>query len=176
MILKVLIRPEYWEKILRDKKTGWEYLVKYGLSFALIGPTLSFFSLRLQSGYPVQKAFLYSVTTYLMDLLMIIVFSYTISKLFKKELNPILKFYTIVNIPIWLSDIVDIYQPLRILSNAGLLYSFYVLWTGSKYLNIRKFYLFIAVIHIFLYVINALVSELIATNPILKKLFTTTGF
>ncbi|WP_097001052.1 YIP1 family protein [Persephonella hydrogeniphila] len=169
-MLKVLIKPDYWKYIFKDGKTGWHYLAKYGLSFALIGPILSFFSLTSQSNYSMQKALLYSTTTYFMDILMIIIFSYTISKILKKDLNQILKFYTVVNIPIWISDVVDIYQPLRILSNVGLIYSFYVLWTGSGFVTIKKYYFFIAIFHILLYIINAFLSELIATNPILKAL------
>lgn len=170
-IFKVLIKPrEYLGNIFSDKKSGWQYFFVYGFTFALIGPVLSFYSLTYQLSYSPDRTILYSLTTYFMDLLIVIIFSFLLSVLFGVKFEKILKFYVVVNIPVWIGDIFDIYQPLRILSNLGFIYSFYILWIGIKILNLRKQAVFIIGLHLILYVLNALLSEMIATNPLLLKI------
>ncbi len=170
-VLKALIKPkEYIGNIFSDKKSGWYYFFVYGFTFALIGPVLSLYSLIFQMSYSFNKAVLYSLTTYFMDLLTVIIFSFLLSVLSGLNFEKILKFYVVVNIPVWIGDIFDIYQPIRILSNLGFLYSFYVLWVGTGILNLRKQAVFIIGLHLILYVLNALLSEMIATNPLLLKI------
>ncbi len=170
-VLKALIKPkEYIGNIFSDKKSGWYHFFVYGFTFALIGPVLSLYSLIFQMSYSFNKAVLYSLTTYFMDLLTVIIFSFLLSVLSDLNFEKILKFYVVVNIPVWIGDIFDIYQPIRILSSLGFLYSFYVLWIGIGTLNLRKQAVFIIGLHLILYVLNALLSEMIATNPLLLKI------
>ncbi|NPA54437.1 MAG: hypothetical protein GXO21_07200 [Aquificae bacterium] len=170
VVLKLLFKPgEYWEEYLSLENSGWKYLIKYGLTLALIGPVLSFFSLKLQEGYSDIDALVYSVTTYFMDIATVIVFSFITSRFLKVDFSLLMKIYVGVNFPIWLSDIVDIYQPLRFLSNIGLLYSFYILWSGLGFIKQKDKFIWTALIHLVLYVSNATISELIATSPLVKK-------
>ncbi|NPA12669.1 MAG: hypothetical protein GXO45_01640 [Aquificae bacterium] len=148
---------------------GWQVFFRYGITFALIGPVLSFYSITTQTGHSWQKALLYSITTYILDLAVVVVFSAVLSKILKIPFSKMLSVYTVVNIPIWLSDIVDIYQPARILSSVGLLYSFVVLFRGLNFLR-GEGYILACVLHIILYTLNSLVAEMIVANPILAKL------
>ena len=171
MILKAVFLPKkYIKRYTSDNQTGWDYFFRYALTFGLIGPVLSFYSLTTQMKYSIGKAFLYSITTYLMDLLVVLIFSYFVFRFFKKDFHRVLKMYILVNIPIWLSDISDIYQPLRILSNIGLIYSFYLLYRGLEIIGLKKRFFILSVFHLILYVMDAVLSEIIATNPILLKL------
>jgi hypothetical protein len=72
---------------------------------------------------------------------------------------------TLIYIPIWLSDVFDAEQKLRVFSNLGLIVSFFVI-----YKFFREEFLKISVYHLILYVLNAAVSEWIATNPLLKTI------
>jgi len=171
LILKGVFLPnKYLKKYISDNQSGWDYFIKYALTFGLIGPVLSFYSLTTQMKYSIGKAFLYSVTTYFMDLLVVLVFSYLVFRLFERDFHKTLKMYVLVNIPIWLSDIFDIYQPLRILSNVGLIYSFYILYKVLESIDLKKKFIILSVFHLVLYVIDAVLSEIIATNPVLLKL------
>ncbi len=182
--ISLLINPtKTWEELFKSRESKTDLFLNYGFTFALIGPVLSFYSLYFQENYQIKKVLTYSLTTYILDLMTVIVLSifvFSIFKLFKniKNYDTAFKISLFIYIPIWLSDIVDIYQPLRILSNLGLIYSFFILYKGLEVLfnlHLRNkkdliFFTSIAVIHLVLYVLNAFVSELIVTNPILKSL------
>ncbi len=171
-----------WQSIFQEKDTGFSVFKEYGLRLALIGPFLSFYSLYFEENYSIPHALTYSISTYILDLVSVIIFAFIFSKISEKYFYSInfdtaLKFITYVNVPIWLSDIVDIYQPLRILSNLGLIYSFYLLYTGIVYLgknqsglDIKRFFIICSGIHLGIYMLNALISEMIAMNPLMKKL------
>jgi len=171
-VIKLLLKPDkYWKDYLSLYSTGREYLIKQALPLATVGPLLSFYSLQAQEGYATEVAFLYSATTYVMDILTVIVFAFILSKTAKKEMDTAVKLSVGTNIPVWLSDVVDIYQPLRILSSLGLFYSIYLLWTGLEAVGLKKYRAFAVVLHLSLYLINAFLSELIALNPLVKEFF-----
>ncbi len=179
----LLIYPyKTWEEIFRAKESKFDLFLNYGITFALIGPVLSFYSLFFQENYPIKKVLTYSLTTYILDLITVLVLSVFVFLIFKffnksKNFDYAFKIALFIYIPIWISDFVDIYQPLRILSNLGLIYSFYVLYKGLQFLfniDLRQktdfiFYSSIIGIHFLLYVLNAIISEVIATNPVLKE-------
>lgn len=167
-VIRFIFQPsKYWPEFERDKSSWQGYFFKYALTFGLIGPVLSFISLK---DIFFQKAIIYAPATYIADMTVLFVFSFLVSKLLKIDFPTVMKFYILVNIPIWLSDIFDIYQPLRVLSNLGFLYSFYLLYIGLKFFKKEKYILPVFVIHLVLYVLDAVLSEIIATNPILKKM------
>ena len=167
-VIRFIFQPsKYWPEFERDKSSWQGYFLKYALIFGLIGPVLSFISLKDIS---FQKAVIYAPTTYIADMTVLFIFSSLAAKLLKIDFSTVMKFYILVNIPIWLSDIFDIYQPLRVLSNLGFLYSFYLLYIGLKFFKKEKYLLPVFVIHLVLYVLDAVLSEIIATNPILKKM------
>jgi len=170
-IFRIILKPDkYVEKLLFDNRSGWYYFFIFGFTFAVIGPILSFYSLISQLEYSMNRALLYSLTTYFMDLLTVIIFSFFISVLSGKNFEKILKSYVIVNIPIWICDVFDIYQPLRVLSNIGFLYSFFLLWVVINIQQLRRYAVFVILLHLILYILNALVSELIATNPLILNI------
>ncbi len=182
-VFNLLIKPsKEWESIIKSRESEIDLFLNYGLTFALIGPVLSFYSLFFKENYPLKKVLTYSSATYILDLLNVIVLSFFVFFIFKilksvRSFEYAFKISLFSYIPIWISDIVDIYQPLRILSNLGLIYSFYILYTGLQYLfkiDIKKkedfsFFILIVVVHVFLYSLNAFVSEMIVTNPVLKE-------
>ena len=173
-IFKLIFKPsEYWPEFEKDRSSWQEYFLKYALTFGLIGPVLSFISLKDIS---FQKAIIYAPVTYIADMTVLFIFSFFTAKLLRMDFSTIMKFYILVNIPIWLSDVFDIYQPLRVLSNIGFLYSFYLLYTGLRFFKKEKYILPVFVIHLVLYVLNAVLSEVIATNPILKKMIKILAF
>jgi len=179
----LIIKPKStWQHIFKLKISKVDLFLNYGLTFALIGPVLSFYSLYIEENYPIKKVLTYSLTTYVLDLLSVLIlasFLFFIFILFKnyKNFDSAFKLSLFIYIPIWLSDIVDIYQPLRILSNVGLIYSLYLLYLGLKIIfdikiSMKKdfiFFIFICSIHLILYILDALFSEIIVTNPVLKE-------
>jgi hypothetical protein len=183
-VFNLLIKPsEAWEEIFKLRESKVDLFLNYGFTFALIGPILSFYSLYFQEKYPIKKVLTYSLTTYILDLITVIILSLLVLlvlRIFKKTKNfdYAFKIALFIYIPIWLSDFVDIYQPLRILSNIGLIYSFFILYKGLKIsfqinLKIKKdltFFLTISGTHLLLYITNAFISELIVTNPFLKTI------
>ena len=181
-IFKILISPKKeWSAVLEGSESGFYIFKKYALTFALIGPVLSFYSLYFTENFSFLNAIIYSITTYVLDLLVVVIFAFIFSKISKNfyfvNFDKSLKFITIVYIVIWLSDIVDIYQPLRILSNVGLIYSFYLLYTGIIHLEkkiekskVNKLFIISSFIHLGLYILDAAISEMIAMNPLLKEM------
>lgn len=182
--IDLLIKPsKAWEEIFRPQESKLDLFLNYGITFALIGPICSFYSLYFQENYPLEKVFTYSLTTYILDLITVLILSVLIFLIFKyfqksRYFDYAFKIALFIYIPIWFSDFVDIYQPLRILSNLGLIYSFFILYKGLQVLfdiDLKRkqdliFYLSISGIHILLYALNAAVSEMIVTNPILKEI------
>ncbi len=170
ILLKILLKPKkYWPEYIKSDVPGIKVFIYYAPVFALIGPFLSYFSLTA-SGYSSSRAVLYSITTYILDLAVVFIFSCIFSKISRLTPDTVLKIYTAVNIPIWLSDVVDIYQPARILSNIGFIYSFYLLWVSLQTVNKSRIFIHGGFLHLFLYAGNAVISELIATNPLILKL------
>ncbi len=102
-----------------------------------IGPTLSFFSLTTQSGYSESRALFYSVATYLLDLLSIAVFAIVLNKMENLSLEKAIQISIIVYISLWLFDVVDLFQPLRPLSNLGLIFSLWLLYRKLKTLGLE---------------------------------------
>jgi len=181
-IFNLIFSPKNeWNKIFQEDSTGFSVFKEYGLRLALIGPFLSFYSLYFEENYSISTTLLYSITTYILDLLSVLIFAFILSKISKNygqqiNFDTALKFITFIYVPIWLSDVVDIYQPLRILSNIGLIYSFYLLYTGltnlikNENLDIKKFFIICSGIHLGIYVLDALISEIIVMNPLIKDL------
>jgi len=145
-------------------------VIKVGLILALIGPTLSFFSLILQLNYPSYKALFYALTTYVLDIAVTFIFGVYLSRTSSLSLYKSLKISFVANYPVWICDIFDIYQPLRILSNIGILFGIAFLFKKLSDYKDGKYAIFSIIIYILLYILDSIVSELIATNPILKTL------
>ena len=168
LILKAIINPKnYFCIYLNNDFSGKFVFFRYGIFIALIGPVLSLYSLTTQSGYSLDKSLIYGIITYFMDLIVVVLFSIIISFLEKVSVDNVLKAYVLVNILIWFFDVFDIYQPLRIVTNVGFFYSFYLLWIGLGCLRINMKILFL-VMHGIFYVVNAFLSEFMALNPLIR--------
>jgi len=131
-----------------------------------IGPILSFYSLQTQLNYSWKIALTYSIATYFVDLIVVVIFAYFLNKLvyknnFSQSLTLSLKFHYFL----WIFDIFDIYQPLRILSNIWLLVWFFYLRFKLKNIKFDKFVIII-VTYLILYGINSLIAESIAPSNI----------
>ncbi len=169
--LSVVLHPEkFWIEIY-SRKISYKFVAKYVFLLALIGPVLSIISMHFIERIPLNKTILYSVTTYFMDIISVYIYAYFVIKSNKKlDFNTALKITAFASTPIWLSDIVDIYQLLRPLSSLGLLYSLYLLYTAFKVKNAKKdFILFALIIFILLYTLNSLIAESIVQNPFIEK-------
>lgn len=142
---------------------GFLFLLLAWSTLGTIGPFLSYFSLQ-KAGFSEERALTYSVVTFLADLLNVLLLALVIKAQGMKYSEAVEK-ATLIYIPIWLSDVFDAEQKLRVFSNLGLIVSFFVI-----YKFFREEFLKISVYHLILYVLNAAVSEWIATNPLLKTI------
>ncbi|WP_457570175.1 hypothetical protein [Desulfurobacterium sp.] len=135
------------------------------------GPILSFYSLQAQSGYSWERSLAYGVVTFVLDGLNVLLLAFSVKWLcnneylqFRKALSAAVFIY----FPIWLSDVVDLNQSLRVLSNIGLFVSFLFLYSLCK--GKVKNFLILLLLHIIFYALNAAVAEMIALNPLLLRL------
>ena len=108
------------------------------------------------------RALLYSLVTFFLDGLNVLLLSWFIQKFLKKDFNSSLKIAVLVYSPLWLFDIFDVRQELRFLSNLGLVFSFYVLYKLTE----GRVFLKLSAVHTFLYALNGLTAELIASSPL----------
>jgi len=129
-----------------------------------LGPLLSFYSLQ-NAGFSEGRALLYSVVTFFLDGLNVLLLSWFIQKFLKKDFNSSLKIAVLVYSSLWLFDIFDVRQELRFLSNLGLIFSFYVLYKLTE----GKAFLKLSAVHTFLYALNGLTAELIASSPLFSE-------
>ncbi len=132
---------------------------------SLIGPIISYFTLQTQSNYSKYTAILYGIFSLLLDLLSLFIFAFVLKIL--KVKNPLkisLKAYAIM----WIFDIFDLKQNLRFLSNIGFFLSCIYLFNILKVKINLKIYLII--LWISLYILDALICELIASSPIIKAI------
>ena len=165
-ILKVLFNPsESLEEVLR--KSPQTSLI-YAFALASIGSILSFISLYFFEREPVAKVLLYSVVIYALDIISVLLFSFYLSVFLSIKFPQALNISVFASVPVWISDIVDIYQPLRFLSVLGLFYSIYILFLWFRSLSVENKKLHIG-IYVSLYFANALISEAIFKNPLVKK-------
>ena len=169
--LSVVLRPKkFWIEIY-SRKISYQFIAEYVFLFALIGPVLSIISMYFIERIPLNKTVLYSVTTYFMDIISVYIYAFVVKFNKKLDFNTALKITAFASTPIWLSDIVDIYQFLRPLSSLGLLYSLYLLYTAFQVKNAKKdFILFALITFILLYTLNSLIAESIVQNPVIAKL------
>ena len=151
-------------------KLSLKTLFLIALVLALIGPTLSFFSLQSQGNYSEKVAITYAISTYILDFLHLFILGLVINEISNIDLKSSLKIAIFAYYPMWIFDFVDIYQPLRPLSNVGLLISFIVLYKLLKSDLGRNKLIILLMLHLVLYGLNALIAESIATNPVLKKI------
>jgi len=170
--LKVTIFPKkFWLEVFH-RKIPKSFILKYVLTLALIGPVLSLFSMTVIEGITFKKSIFYSITTYIMDIISVYIYAVIIRLLDKEvDLQSSLKISAFGSTPVWLSDIVDIYQPLRPLSTLGLLYSLYIIYMAIK-LKSPKGYRVVGLllfVFIVLYVVNSLIAESIVQNPIVRQ-------
>jgi len=170
--LFILFRPfKTWMYII-NQNVDIKFTILYMLTLASIGPILSFYNITFIEKLPITRAVLYSLTTYILDTTFSILFAYILKTLLKMDNKKALKISIFSQTAIWLSDIVDISQYLRPLSNIGLALSLYSLYFVLK--NIIKtkikYVLILIAVFLFLYIINALISEMILTNPYLKEI------
>ena len=168
----LLIKPRLVIKEVIETKFSLFSILLYMLVLNSIGPLLSIYSMYIKENLPIEKAVIYSVITYILDILSILIFSFFLSKTENNlSYKDSFQFSVIVYTPIWLSDIVDISQYLRPLSSLGLIYSLILLILLFKFLKKDKPYIFISLtVYIILYILDSLIAESIITNPILKKL------
>ncbi len=136
---------------------------------ASIGSILSFISLYFFEREPLEKVIFYSLVIYLLDILSVLLFGFYLAIFLSVKYTEALNISVFATVPVWLSDVVDIYQPLRPLSVLGLFYSVYILFLWFKNLNARnpKFHI---VVYILFYFANALISEAIFKNPLVRKI------
>ncbi len=139
-------------------------------TFGLIGPVLSFYSLMEELKFTYEKALIYSIATFIADFISVIIVSFLFFKITNyKNYNYWLLFYSLIYTIIWGSDIFDISQYLRVFSNLGLILSILILFYILKEKFKNKVYILLA-IHIIFYILDAFISELIATNPLILKI------
>ncbi len=168
MILKAVLFPSGHLGRVFEYRPSFRRLILLSLLTALIGPVLSFYSLTHQLDYTTSRAFLYSITTYSMDLISLFLFSLILRLSFGVRFSEAFTLYVVVNLPLWLADVFDLSQELRFLSNLGFLYSLYVLWVGARVLALPGFR--VISFHAVIYLLNSALSELIATNPVLLRI------
>lgn len=141
----------------------------YAFILASIGSILSFISLYFFEREPLEKVIFYSLVIYLLDILSVLLFAFYLAVFLSVKYTEALNISVFATVPVWLSDVVDIYQPLRPLSVLGLFYSVYILFLWFKNLNARNPKLHI-VMYILFYFANALISEAIFKNPLVRKI------
>ena len=123
-------------------------------------------------GEPLNRVIAYCLLIYFLDILSVFLFTFYLSKVLNMKFIEAFNISVFATVPVWISDIVDIYQPLRPMSVLGLLYSLYILFTWLKDLNVKSAGIHLAV-YVFLYFANALISEAIFKNPLVKKILNT---
>ncbi len=149
-------------------KGFWKNLLLYAFTLGLIGPVLSFFTLQTQAGYGTERALLYAVVSFVADLLSILIFAKVYSRFagsFEEAALESLAAY----LPMWLFDLFDAYQPLRFLSNLGLLVSIFVLnrLMGNRRLT-AKVRLNLITLWVVLYALDGFLSEFIAASSLAR--------
>jgi hypothetical protein len=151
-------------------KSFWKNLLLYTFTLGLIGPVLSFFTLQTQAGYGTERALLYAVVSFIADLLSILMFAKVYSR-FAGSFEEVALESLAAYLPMWLFDVFDAYQPLRFLSNLGLLVSVLVLnrFMGKRGLT-AKVRLTLITLWVVLYALDGFLSELIAASPLTKLL------
>ncbi len=171
--LKVTIFPKkFWIEVFH-RNIQKSFILRYVLTLALIGPVLSLFSMTVIEGITLKKALFYAVTTYIMDIISVYVYAIIVRLLDREiDLQSSLKISAFGSTPVWLSDIVDIYQPLRPLSTLGLIYSLYIIYMAIKLKSPKGYKIvgLLLLIFIVLYVLNSLIAESIVQNPIVKQI------
>jgi len=168
----IIFKPyETWKYVLK-KDINLRFTVFYMFALASIGPILSFFNISFIEKLSTSKALTYSLVTYILDVSFSFLFAFILKFLLKVDFEKALKISVFSQTAIWLSDIVDISQYLRPLSNIGLALSLYSLFFVLKNIfkiNYKRLFIIIA-LFLILYILNALISELIVLNPYLKAL------
>ncbi len=168
--LKILLKP--LEVLKEMERVSFYSALLYAFILASIGSILSFISLYLFEKENLIKVVSYSILIYVLDIMSVFLFAYYLKKFKAFNFKKAFVLTTFATTPVWLSDIVDIYQPLRPLSTLGLIYAVYILHLWFKELGIRK-YLFPIAIYVILYFLNAIISEAIFKNPLLKNILNT---
>ena len=168
----ILFPKRSWYKVFHSKVSNL-FILKYVLVLALIGPTLSFFSMHIIEGIPLRKTVLYALATYFMDIISVYIFAWIIT-LFDRKISykDALKISAFGSTAIWLSDIVDIHQILRPLSIIGFLYSLYLIYMGLKLKSQKDIKTILVMLILFgiLYALNSLIAESIVQNPVVKNI------
>ena len=132
---------------------------------SLIGPIISYFTLQTQSNYSKYTAILYAIFSLLLDFLSLFIFAFVLKILKVKDFLKIsLKAYAVM----WIFDILDLKQNLRFLSNIGLFLSYIYLFNILKVkINIK---IYLIILWVSLYILDALICELIASSPTIKAI------
>ena len=171
VVLNILLKPKYFFEKLLQEKLEISFVIKYMLLLNLIGPVFSFYSMHFIENISIGRSFLYAVSTYILDIISIIIFTYLVERLEKKDFQFLFTLAVFIYTPIWLSDVVDINQYLRPLSNLGLLYSLVLLYIAFSTLEMKnKKILFYEGVFILLYMLDAFIAEMIVQNPWVKML------
>ena len=145
--------------------SGYSLFLLLWFTLGALGPLLSFYSLQ-NAGFSEGRALFYSVVTFFLDGLNVLLLSWFIQKFLKKDFNSSLKIAVLVYSSLWLFDIFDVRQELRFLSNLGLIFSLYVLYKLTE----GKAFLKLSAVHTLLYALNGLTAELIASSPLFSML------
>lgn len=149
---------------------AFQIFILLNFTFGLIGPMLSFYSLKKDMSIEYKTASIYSLITFLADFFSILIVSWIFFKITRfKNYKFWLLLYSLVYTVVWIFDIFDISQYLRFLSILGLIMSSLLLFLIIKRKFDIKIRLVLLIIHILFYFLDAVLSEMIATNPILIK-------
>ena len=165
--LKVITRPR--EALHHLKTVSLKSSFSYAFVLASVGSILSFVSLYFFEGENVFKVITYSLLIYILDIISVVCFGFYLSIWGKIDIKTALNISIFATTPVWLSDIVDLYQPLRPLSTLGLLYSIYILFLWLRSLKLKKILLHVGT-YLVLYILNAFISEVFFQNPLVKKI------
>jgi len=134
----------------------------------LIGPVLSYYSLK-QIGC--ENILLYSVWTYLLDLISVLIFAFVLAKF--TSFKNAFRYSVLIYIPNWFFDIFDISQALRPLSvmwfGISLIILWYILFNYLKLEN-KKVLVILFIVYIVLYLVDSLIAETLCSNVYLKNL------
>jgi len=145
------------------------FLLTY-FTLGLVGPLLSYFSLQ-EAGFSPERALLYSFLTFLFDGISVLLFALYIKKRWREEWDGALYRSTLIYLPLWLFDFFDISQNLRPLSNLALPAALYLIYRFGRERVGRKEILIGGALFLFLYSLNGLTAELIASSPLFKKIW-----
>lgn len=167
LVFKILFRPR---QALSDVLScSLRCSVNYALSLASLGSILSFISLYFIKKESFLKVLNYVIVIYFLDLISVVVFGLYLSKRMEQSFKDAFRLSVFSTVPVWLSDLVDIYQPLRPLSTLGLLYSVYILFLWLRNLQVESIPIHLGV-YVMLYVLNAVASEAIIQNPVVREI------